>query len=86
MIPESEKRLQFGRLHDYLSDHYSHTLSGEAHLLMKMLAFWEYFSRSFKTSKKVLKKLKKVKTKKVYQQLITEIIGTYPLQDTISVE
>ncbi|HAN00852.1 MAG TPA: dihydrouridine synthase [Marinilabiliales bacterium] len=53
------KREKLRDSHEYLMEHFSKTLSGEAHVLHKMVSYWEYFSQVFENEKKVFKSLKK---------------------------
>ena len=41
---------------------------------MKMLGFWEYFSRSFSNPQKTYKKIKKASNAKAYSIAVKEII------------
>jgi len=63
----------FRKFHDTLFAEFEQHLSGEKHLLMKMLSYWEYFSQSFENGRKVLKKIKKAKSVKAYDQAIDSI-------------
>ncbi len=60
----------FKKFHFDLLERYGAHLSGEKHLLIKMLAFWEYFSRSFNDSHKVIKRIKKAKTLTAYREAV----------------
>ncbi len=56
--------------HECLLDDYANHLSGDKHLLLKMLGFWHYFSISFKDSHKALKRIKKTKTLAAYHEAV----------------
>lgn len=68
-----ENRLlgQVLRLHDRLFDHYSQTLQGESHLLMKMKTFWEYLEGVI--GHKCYKSIKKAVTIAKYNAAIATI-------------
>ncbi len=60
----------FKKFHNQLLESYTSHLSGEKHLLLKMLSFWHYFSQSFNDSHKVLKRIKKAKTLVAYHEAV----------------
>jgi tRNA-dihydrouridine synthase len=64
----------FNSFHDALFSSYEEALSGQKHLLMKMYSFWEYFIRSFPSSPKGLKKIKKAQSLSVYREAVKQII------------
>ena len=64
----------FSKFHDTLFHDYTQALSGSSHILMKMLQFWEYFATSFPSSQKGLKKIKKVKSIRAYEDAVREIL------------
>ncbi len=69
-----ENRLEvFRKFHDTLFASFENYLSGEKHLLMKMLSYWEYFSQSFEDGRKVLKKIKKAKSISAYDRAVDVI-------------
>jgi tRNA-dihydrouridine synthase len=68
-LPENQKEI-FNEFHELLLESYSSHLSGEKHLLIKMLAFWEYFSLSFIESHKAFKRIKKAKTLIAYREAV----------------
>jgi len=57
--PSKSKIERFKEFHAALTDEYVNALSGPSHLISRMTAFWEYFSRSFSNSHKVFKRIKK---------------------------
>jgi|GEM_PF-6040086 len=43
-----EDRIErFSKFHDRLFTEFENTLSGEKHVIMKMLSYWKYFATSF---------------------------------------
>jgi len=64
----------FSKFHDTLYAAFEQSLSGNKHLHIKMLSFWEYFSTSFPESRKVLKKIKKAKNARHYEDAVREIL------------
>ncbi len=64
-LPINHKEI-FKNFHELLLESYASHLSGEKHLMLKMLGFWQYFSNSFIDSHKVLKRIKKAKTLAAY--------------------
>jgi len=67
---EGNKTSQFKEFYYDLESQYEERLSGEGHLLNKMLNLWEYFSVSFSNNHKVFKAIKKAKTKAKYNEAI----------------
>jgi tRNA-dihydrouridine synthase len=65
----------FSEFHDALFYEFSQALSGPSHIIMKMLHFWEYFITSFSNSQKGIKKIKKAKSIKEYQNAVDEILN-----------
>lgn len=64
----------FSKFHDTLMESYKEQLSGDAHLIIKMHQFWEYFIHSFPQKAKLLKKIKKAKKLSTYQSAVAEIL------------
>jgi tRNA-dihydrouridine synthase len=64
----------FNEFHDRLFEEYDAALSGPTPIKMKMLGFWEYFSKSFDNPQKTYKKIKKAGNAKAYQLAVKEII------------
>ena len=62
----------FSKFHDTLFHEYEQVLSGEKHLLLKMLGFWEYFSESFSNPHKALKRIKKAQNIANYNAAVRE--------------
>lgn len=71
--PENKGEV-FGKFHDTLFNEYESALSGQSHVLIKMLHFWEYFSTTFSNPQKTLKKIKKAKSIPTYESAVREII------------
>lgn len=70
-----ENRLEiFSKFHDTIFHEYDEALSGHTQTLLKMLGFWEYFSTSFSTPHKVLKKIKKAKNINAYEDAVKSIL------------
>ena len=72
--PENRMEI-FGKFHDTLLSEYQQTLSGDKHVIMKMLSFWEYFSWSLPNSDRVLKKIRKSKTIEDYDRAMQDVFG-----------
>jgi len=68
-LPENYKRV-FLDFHNHLMESYALHLSGEKHLLIKMISFWEYFSNSFNDAHKAHKRIKKAKTLIAYNEAV----------------
>ncbi len=64
----------FSEFHNTIYNEYDAILSGPTPIRMKMLGFWEYFSKSFTDSQKVFKKIKKARNPKAYQNAVAEIL------------
>ena len=62
----------FSKFHDTLFSEFEQKLSGEKHVIMKMLSFWEYFSQALNADK-VVKKIKKTKTFDAYHEAVSGI-------------
>lgn len=71
--PENKGEV-FGKFHDTLFNEYESALSGQSHVLIKMLHFWEYFSTTFSNPQKTLKKIKKAKSIPAYESAVREIL------------
>jgi tRNA-dihydrouridine synthase len=72
--PKNKMEL-FSAFHDTLYEGYSESLSGQAHILLKMHHLWEYFSVIFSNPHKVHKNIKKAKSIKNYEATVKEIIA-----------
>ena len=71
-----ENRIEiFSKFHDTLFNDYAQALSGTSHILLKMFHFWEYFTISFASSRKELKKIKKAKSIRAYEDAVREILN-----------
>lgn len=69
----SNKMEVLNAFHDTLYAIYSESLSGQAHILLKMYHLWEYFSVTFANPHKVLKKIKKAQSIRNYEAAVAEI-------------
>jgi tRNA-dihydrouridine synthase len=67
---KTERVSMLRKLHDTVYEEYSGMLSGDAHLLSKMYAFWTYFSELFPDNKKLIKAIKKCKRKDNYNAIV----------------
>ncbi|MFV5699296.1 tRNA dihydrouridine synthase [Flavobacterium sp. ZT3R17] len=63
----------FSAFHDTLYAIYSESLSGSAHILLKMYHLWEYFSTTFSNPHKVLKQIKKAQSIRNYEAAVAAI-------------
>lgn len=75
-ITEKEKREKLANIHETLLHYYALNLSGETHILQKILTFWNYFSLQFENPKKIWKHLKKSKNLNTFKANIQTIIQT----------
>lgn len=66
----------FKEFHDEIYEQYDAALSGPTPIKMKMLGFWEYFSKSFADPRKTYKKIKKATNPKKYQAAVKEILSS----------
>lgn len=64
----------FSNFHDEIYAQYDAALSGPTPIKMKMLGFWEYFSKSFSNPQKTYKKIKKATNPHKYKQAVSEIL------------
>jgi len=70
-----ENRIEiFSKFHDMLFHNYSQALSGSAHIIIKMMQFWEYFIKAFPNSRKEFKRIKKATSIKAYEQAVREFL------------
>ncbi|WP_272149390.1 tRNA dihydrouridine synthase [Tenacibaculum aiptasiae] len=66
---------RFKAFHNEIYEQYDAALSGPTPIKMKMLGFWEYFSKSFSDPRKTYKKIKKATNPKKYQAAVKEILN-----------
>ncbi|WP_431166465.1 tRNA dihydrouridine synthase [Tenacibaculum halocynthiae] len=66
---------RFEAFHNEIYQQYDEALSGPTPIKMKMLGFWEYFSKSFSDPRKTYKKIKKAGNQKKYQVAVKEIFN-----------
>jgi len=66
----------FNEFHDRIYSEYDAALSGPTPIKMKMLGFWEFFSKSFDNPQKTYKKIKKAGNSRAYQAAVSEILKT----------
>ncbi len=71
---QKDRMERFGRFHDLLVDQFSEVLCGPAHLISRMLSYWQYFSLSFSHSAKAYKLIKKSKSISQYEQAVQKIM------------
>ncbi len=72
--PEDRMEL-FAAFHDELLEEYQKALSGEAHLVIKMQHFWEYFITAFSSKNKEYKKIKRAKGLKGYSAAVSSFLA-----------
>jgi len=72
----SNKNEIFQEFHNELLENYSQLLSGDKHIIMKMVQFWEYFITIFPDSHKRLKKIKKSKNIREYEAAVKVIFDS----------
>ncbi len=69
-----EDRIEvFSKFHDLLQYEFEQKLSGDKHVIRKMLSFWEYFAQSFSNPTRIVKKIKKTNTIEAFDQVVKEI-------------
>lgn len=66
----------FSEFHDTIYRQYDAYLSGPTPIKMKMLGFWEYFSRSTSNPQKAYKAIKKASNPAKYRQAVDQILHT----------
>lgn len=64
----------FSKFHDTIFHEYDEALSGHTQTMMKMLGFWEYFSKNFSNPHKTFKKIKKAKNIFAYEDAVKSIL------------
>ena len=74
MIYPANKLEIFSKFHDTIFHEYDEALSGHTQTLMKMLGFWEYFSKNFSNPHKTFKKIKKAKNIFAYEDAVKSIL------------
>ena len=74
VYPENRYEV-FKAFHNTLLSSFEEALSGQKHVLMKMLSFWEYFIQSFPSSPRGLKKIKKAPSLSAYREAVKLIIN-----------
>ena len=73
-----EDRMEvFGKFHDTLYAEFESALSGPKHILMKMHSYWEYFGASFEENQKLIKKIKKAKSIRAYDEAVRSLMYEY---------
>lgn len=75
-LPENEKREKLVQIHENLMHHYESNLSGDAHVLNKILNHWSYFTSLFENQKKLWKQLKKSKNLNTFKTNIQTLLQT----------
>ena len=64
---------RFSKFHDRLFTEFEQTLTGEKHVIMKMLSYWQYFATAFSNPTKIVKRIKKTKKVEDYDQAVALI-------------
>ncbi len=72
--PENRFELLY-QFHDLLLNEYEQKLSGDAHIILKMKSFWEYWIQNFPNNKKLYKKVKKAKSLPEYRAGVGELFS-----------
>lgn len=67
----------FKRFHDELFLSVESHLTGEKHVIQKMLSYWEYFATTFDEPNWVVKKVKKSKNFEQYDSAVCEILDVH---------
>lgn len=67
---------QLRRFHSLLLEGYRETISGDRNVLFKMKEFWSYFGKNFPGKEKELKKIKKAKDLRTYQETAASVLET----------
>lgn len=65
----------FETFHDEIYQQYDEALSGPTPIKMKMLGFWEYFSKTFNNPQKTYKKIKKATNPFKYRNAVKDILN-----------
>ena len=79
-----EDRIErFSKFHDTLFSEYEEKLSGQKHVLQKMLSYWEYFALAFSDSEGIVKKIKRSKGFEDYYDNVRSIFDqeNYKIED-----
>ena len=77
-IEYPEDRMEiFGKFHDTLFAEFENALSGPKHILMKMNSYWEYFGASFEDQKQLVKKIKKAKSIRAYEEAVRGLMNEF---------
>ncbi len=71
-INDNKKEI-ISKFHDTLFDSYCSLLSGDSHILNKMIPFWEFLAKSFSNEKKIFKEIKKSARVSKYESTIRSI-------------
>lgn len=71
---EGDKKEIVTKFHNTIFEEYSSLLSGDAHILNRMIPFWEYLSSSFSNSRKVFKAIKKSSSVKKYETNVRTVL------------
>ena len=66
---------RFEAFHNDIYEQYDAALSGPTPIKMKMLGFWDFFSKSFSNPQKTFKKIKKASNRKKYELAVKEILN-----------
>lgn len=63
---------QFEGFHNALYQDYASVLQGDRQIILKMLSFWEYFSKEFPNPHKAFKRIKKAKSLQAFEDAVQE--------------
>lgn len=70
-----EDRIEvFSKFHDRLFSAFKEKLSGEKHVIQKMLSYWQYFAQSFSNPARIVKRIKKTKLIADYDDVVKDIL------------
>ena len=67
----------FSKFHDTLYAEFESALSGPKHILMKMNSYWEYFGASFEEQKQLIKKIRKSKSIRAYEEAVRALMDEF---------
>ncbi|GBC63097.1 dihydrouridine synthase [Desulfonema ishimotonii] len=71
----SDKISGFKKFHDALVDEFSAVFTGPAHVVDRMKGFWVYFTDTFTNTRKVFKKIRKVRNLENYTDIVTRFFN-----------
>ena len=77
LLNNDERKNKFQQFHNDLLQTYSDRLSGEKHLLDRMVALWFFWSQGLPHGKKVMKRIKKLHGIGNYKEVVKNIISEF---------